>query len=204
MGTVIDPNAEINRLRDLMPATGRMKTRLQLSENQPCLIAAPSPRPWRESHPISLNLTLWEQLSQPQRDLLFLRTVCWVIGSRLLEPNWSQGLVLTGAVGAAVELARGEAVGLLLAVGLAAGAGLQIWRSSRGVKVDMAADDKAVEVAQRRGYTAAEAAQALASALEAAARIEGRPGLSADELVRCQNLRATAGLPPNLASPSGL
>lgn len=201
---MIDPNAEINRLRDLMPATGRMKTRLKLSDDQPRLIAASVPRPWRESHPISLNLTLWEQLTQPQRDLLFLRTVCWTIGSNLMQPDWYQGLMVTGVVGAAIELARGEAVGLLLAGSLATAAGLRIWRSSRGVKVEMAADDKALEVAQRRGYTAAQAAQALSSAIEAAARIEGRSGLSTDELIRCQNLRATAGLAPNLTSESSL
>jgi hypothetical protein len=190
---VIDPNAEINRLRELMPASGRMKTRLMLSETQPSLITADVPRPWNQTHPVTLNLALWQELTEPQRDLLFLRTVCWVTAVNLLKPNWYQGLAAVGAFGTLFELSQGDAVGVLVAGGLAALAGVRLWRTSRGVSVEIAADEKAVEVAQRRGYSQAEAAQALLGALEAMPRVEGHRSLSATDLIRCQNLRSLAG-----------
>ncbi|MBD0268461.1 MAG: DUF3318 domain-containing protein [Cyanobacteria bacterium Co-bin8] len=192
----MDPNAEINRLRDLMPASGRMKTRLMLSESQPGLISADVPRPWNQTHPVTLNLALWQQLTEPQRDLLFLRTICWVTAVNLLRPSWYQGLAATGIVGTLFELSQGDAVGVLTAAGLATLAGVQLWRTSRGVRVETAADEKAVEVAQRRGYTAAEAAQALLTAIETVPSIEGRSGLNAIDLIRCQNLRSLAGFSP--------
>ena len=58
------------------------------------------------------------------------------------------------------------------------------------------ADEAAIRVAQRRGYSQTEAAQHLLSAIEAVAQIEGRPSLNFTELIRCQNLRAIAGLSP--------
>ncbi|MBD0335011.1 MAG: DUF3318 domain-containing protein [Cyanobacteria bacterium Co-bin13] len=192
----MDPNAEINRLRDLMPATGRMKTRLMLNDSQPNLIRAEVPRPWNQTHPVTLNLGLWQQLTEPQRDLLFLRTVCWVTAVNLLRPDWYQGLAVTGALGTVFELSQGDAVGVLTAAGLATLAGVQLWRTSRGVRVETAADEKAVEVAQRRGYTATEAAQALLTAIEMVPRIEEHGVLSAIDLIRCQNLRAVAGFSP--------
>jgi hypothetical protein len=56
------------------------------------------------------------------------------------------------------------------------------------------ADEAAIRIAQRRGYTESDAAHHLLSALDAIAEIEGRPSLNFTELLRCQNLRAIAGL----------
>lgn len=191
---VVDPNAEVNRLRELMPASGRMKTRLLLSDRQPALITAEFPRPWRATHAVTINLALWQQLSQPQRDLLFLREVCWVTQVNLLQPSWYQALAVGGLGSAIVELVQGDGVGLLAAAGVTALAGLQLWRSIQGPKAEIAADDKAVQVAQRRGYSKVEAATALIEAIEAVPVIAGRTGLGVTDLIRCQNLRTQAGL----------
>jgi hypothetical protein len=72
----------------------------------------------------------------------------------------------------------------------------QIWRGSRSSETQLNADEAAIRVAQRRGYSQTEAAQHLLSAIEAVAQIEGRPSLNFTELIRCQNLRAIAGLSP--------
>jgi len=190
----VDPNAEIRRLRDLMPASGRMQTRLELNDRQPAVIAADLPRPWKDTHAVTLNLGLWFQLAPAQRDLLFLRQVCWVTQTRLLSPGGYQLGVLAGLGVSGLELAQGDALGVLAGAGVAALAGLQVWRSLHGPKADIAADDKAVQVAQRRGYSQADAATALMDAIEAVPTLEGRRGLSVSELIRCQNLRAQAGL----------
>ncbi|MEL6250138.1 MAG: hypothetical protein AAFR15_19250, partial [Cyanobacteria bacterium J06627_15] len=63
---------------------------------------------------------------------------------------------------------------------------------SRGKQAEVEADEAALKVAQRRGYTMAEAAAELAAAIERVAQLENRPGLSFTELLRCQNLRGYA------------
>lgn len=187
---VVDLNVEINRLRDLMPASGRMKTRLLLSDAQGRVIVAPMPRPWQQTSPITLNPGLWMQLALPQRDLLYLRTVCWLMTVNLVKPGWYQGAIAAGALGTLVEAFQGDAIGLLAAGGLAALAGTQLWRSHRGMRAEIAADNEAIRVAQRRGYSESEAAQALLSAIEAVPSLEGYSGLSVNDLLRCQNLRS--------------
>jgi hypothetical protein len=193
ISAVVNPNAEISRLKELMPASARMKTKLMLNDRQIDVIKAEFPRPWQQTHAVTLNLDLWQQLAVAERDLLFLRTVCWVTLANVLKPNWYQALAGAGLVGGIVELTQGDAVGILAAGGVTALAAWQIWRGVRGPQIEIAADDKAVQVAQRRGYDQAEAANALLRALEAVPPLEGRPVLNVNELIRCQNLRVQAG-----------
>ena len=87
-------------------------------------------------------------------------------------------------------------MGIVVATGLSAIAGTQIWRSTRSAQTELDADENAIKVATRRGYTEAEAAQHLLAALDAVAEVEGRSGLNFTELIRSQNLKAIAGLSP--------
>jgi hypothetical protein len=190
---MVNPDPEIRRLLDLMPASGRMLTKLVSRPNQAAVIDKTFPLPWHRSRPVYINFDLWGQLSRPQRDLLLLRTVCWLTGVRWFQPSIYQGLVVAGLVGTLVELSQGDAVGAVTAGGLTALAGTQIWRGSQGPETDLAADEAAVSVAQRRGYNEREAAFHLAEAIEVVAAIERRGGLDFTELLRCQNLRALAG-----------
>lgn len=192
----INPDAEIRHLLDLMPASGRMMARLGGDPRQSAVIETPFPLPWKPTRPISINFQLWEQLSRQQRDLLLLRTVSWACNVRWFRPDLNQGMVVAGLVGAGVELAQQDAVGIVLAGGLAAIGLRRIWQSNRRSEVELEADETAVRVATRRGYTEAEAARALAEAIATAAQLEGRPGLNFMELVRCQNLKAIAKQSP--------
>ncbi|MEB3267843.1 MAG: DUF3318 domain-containing protein [Leptolyngbya sp.] len=184
----VNTNAEITRLRDLMPASARMNTRLLLDDRLTCVIQVPFPRPWRRSHPITLNWVLWQSLSLPQRDLLFLQAVSWLGAVRLLKPEPYQIVTVLGAVGGLFEIFQGDAVGTLAAGGLGAIAASQIWRSRQGAQSQLEADDAAIRVAQRRGYSEREAVQHLLSALERVPMIEGR-ALNYSELLRTQSLR---------------
>ncbi|MEM8805074.1 MAG: DUF3318 domain-containing protein [Cyanobacteria bacterium P01_G01_bin.38] len=187
-------NEEIPRLRDLLPASGRMKTRIVTNPRQMEVIKAAFPKPWKKSHPISINFDLWQALSIAQRDLLFLREATWIETVQPLRIDVYQGVAAAGVLGFLVELSQFDAIGILTAGGLTAFAGAQIWRNSRGNQAEVAADEAAIKVAQRRGYTEATAAQELLSAIEAAVRLEGRSNLSFAELTRTQNLRAIANL----------
>jgi len=188
------PDSEIRRLIEIMPASGRMTAKLVSAPDQKTAIWAEFPKPWKKARPITINFDLWGQLSPPQRDLILLRTVSWLTAHKLFKPELYQGLVAAGGFGLLVELFQGDAIGVVAAGGLAVVAGGQIWRSSRSPKVELEADEAAIRVAQRRGYSESDAARHLFSGIETIARIEGRPSMSFTELMRCQNLKAIAGL----------
>lgn len=193
---VMEPTAEIRRLLDIMPASGRMMTKIVSKPEQSQVIDSSLPLPWNRERLIFINFDLWRRLSKPQRDLLLLRNVSWLTGVKWFKPDVYQGVVLAGFLGAIVELMQTDTVGVLVAGGLTAIATTQIWRSSRSSQTELNADEVAIRVAQRRGYNETEAAQHLLSAIESVAKIEGRSGLDFIELIRHQNLRAIAGLSP--------
>jgi len=192
----MNPEPEIRRLLDLMPASGRMLTKIVSKPQQTTVIESPFPLPWSQERPIFVNFDLWRRLPKPQRDLLMLRTVSWLIGIKWFKLDLYQGVVLAGLLGGIVELVQGDAVGVVLSTSLSAIASTQIWRSTRSTESELDADAGAIKVATRRGYTESEAAQHLLSAIEAVAQIEGRSGLNFTELIRCQNLRVIAGFSP--------
>ena len=190
----MNPEPEIRRLIDLMPASGRMLTKIVSKPQQNRVIESPFPPLWSQERSIYINFDLWRRLPKPQRDLLLLRSVCWLISIKWFKPDLYQGVVLAGLLGSIVELAQGDAVGVVVATGLSAIAGTQIWRSTRSSQAELDADQNAIKVAIRRGYTETEAAQHLLAAIDSVAQIEGRSGLNFTELIRSQNLKAIAGL----------
>ena len=190
---MVNTNAEITRLKDLMPASGRMKTRIAIEDRQSTLIEAPFPRPWQRSHSVSINWRLWQELSVSQRDLLFLHHVCWLTSVSLLKPGLYQGVAVAGAVGTLLELFQTDAVGILAAGGLTAIAATQVWRSNTSNQAKLDADDAAIRVAQRRGYSERDAVRHLLEAVEAVPMIEGRGGMNYTELLRAQKLKSMLG-----------
>ena len=192
----MEPTAEIRRLLDVMPASGRMMTQIISKPEQAQVIDSSFPLPWNQVRPIFINFDLWRRLSKPQRDLLLLRTVNWLTGVKWFKPDVYQGILVAGLLGTMVELVQADAVGVVVASGLTALAGTRIWRINRSSEAELNADVAAIRVAQRRGYTETEAAQHLLSAIEAVAQVEKRSSLDFTELIRCQNLRAIAGLSP--------
>jgi hypothetical protein len=190
----MESDFEIRRLLEVMPASGRMMTKLISKPEQSVVIDCPFPMPWMRERPIWINFDLWVRLAKPQRDLLILRTASWLMGVKWFRPNLYQGLLLAGLVGTVVELVQADPVGSIVAGGLTAIAGTQIWRNNHSTERELEADEAALRVAQRRGYSESDAARHLLTAIEAVAEIEGRPSLNFIELLRCQNLKAIAGL----------
>jgi Protein of unknown function (DUF3318) len=192
----MEPNVEIRRLLDVMPASGRMTTKIVSKPEQAKVINASFPQPWNQARPIYINFDLWCRLAKPQRDLLLLQMVSWLTGVKWFKPNVYQGVVLAGLLGGLLEASQSDVVGVAVAGGLSAIAAFRIWRTNKSQESELNADAAAIRIAQRRGYSEAEAAQHLLSAIEAVAKIEGRSALNFTELIRCQNLRAIAGLSP--------
>jgi len=190
----MNPDSEIRRLLDMMPASGRMKTKIVSQPQQATAIDYPLPWPWTQERLIRINFELWNQLTVPQRDLILLSAVHWLTASNWLKPDWYQGLFLAGTAGGIVELVQGDAIGTVVAAGLSAIALNQIRRTNRSLERELEADAAAIRVAQRRGYSEAEAAKHLLSGIQAIARLQGQAGPTFNQLIRCQNLRAIAGL----------
>lgn len=188
------PETEIRRLLDIMPASGRMMTKIVSKPEQANVIDTPFPLPWAQERPIFINFDLWRRLPTPQRDMLILRTVSWIVSIKWFKPDLYQGVALAGLLGAMVQIVQGDAVGVVVAGGLSAIAGSQIFSANRSSQTELNADEAAIKVALRRGYSEVEAASHLLSAIEGVAKMERRQALNFTELVRCQNLRAIAGV----------
>lgn len=191
----MNPEPEIRRLLDVMPASGRMTTKLISKPEQRLVIDAPFPMPWTGDRPIYINFDFWSRLSRPQRDLLILRTVNWLGAVKWFQPNLNFGLVAAGLLGTGVELMQQDFVGVAVASALSAIAATQIWRNNHSTSMELDADERALQIAQRRGYSETDAAEYLLSAIESVAQFEKRP-LSFIELLRGQSLRAIAGISP--------
>ncbi|WP_231948111.1 DUF3318 domain-containing protein [Phormidesmis priestleyi] len=190
---MMNPEPEIRRLLDVMPASGRMTTKLISKPEQRLVIDAPLPMPWMRDRPIYINFDFWSRLSRSQRDLLILRTVSWLGAVKWFQPNLNFGLVAAGLLGTGVELMQQDFVGVAVASALSAIAATQIWRNNHSTSIELDADERALQVAQRRGYSETDAARSLLSAIESVAQFEKRP-LSFIELLRGQSLRAIAGI----------
>ena len=188
---------EISRLLDIMPASGRMTTKIISKPPQTRVIDAPFPVPWRwESRPIYVNFDLWRHLSRGERDLVLLREVSRLTQVRWFKPDLYQGIALAGLIGGTVEMVQADALGMIVAGGLSAIACRQIWISHRSVERELEADEAAIKVAQRRGYGEVEAAQYLLSSITAIAQLEGHASLGFTELIRSQHLKSMANLSP--------
>ncbi len=188
----MNPEPEIRRLLDLMPASGRMHCKIVSRPLQPKVIHYNPALPWGDRL-IEVNFSLWSQLPRPSRDLLMLRAVAWFNLGQLIKLDLYQALAVAGLVGAVVEFIQLDPVGLIVAGGLSAFGGLQAWRNTRGLAIEVEADKEALRLAQRRGYGEDEAATALLAAINRVAELENRPTLDFEELVRSQNLKILAG-----------
>ncbi len=191
----METNSEIRRLVDIMPASGRMSTRILSKPSQSVVIASSFPLPWQRQRLIEINFDLWRRLTPAQRDLVLLRTVSWLGAIRWFEFGPWQGLGALGTGGALGQLLQGDVVGGTVALGLLGAASWQIWQQNHRPSLDIDADQEAVRVAQRRGYQQAEAIRHLLEALEKIPELEGRSGLNFSELLRLQNLRSLAKTP---------
>ena len=183
-------DAEILRLRELLPASGRMWIDIMPTAGLGTAIASPFPYPWQRRRRIEINVALWLTMPRPQRDLLMLRQCCWLMGVRWFVPNWYQAVMVLGLVNGAIELGQADALGVLVSGGLVGVAGAQVWRLNRRSEREIEADREAIVTARRRGYDREAAARHLLDGIEAAARLAGRPGLEFNEVLRCQHLRS--------------
>lgn len=185
---------EILRLQDLLPASWRMTTVISSTTDQSQAIASTPVTPWASDTKISLSPKLWLQLGLKERDLLLIREVAWRQRGQWLKFGAYQTVVVLALSSTIMQFAQGDTVGVAVGAGLLAIASNQIWRKNRSSQVEIEADNEALSVAVKRGYPEVAAARNLLDGILAMAKLEGRNELEFVELIRCQNLRAIAGL----------
>jgi Protein of unknown function (DUF3318) len=191
----MEPTVEIRRLLDVMPASGRMMTKIISKPEQQKVMESPFPLPWNQTRPIWINFDLWRRFSRPQRDLLLLSQVCWLMNVKWFKPDLYQGIAVAGLLAGTFQFSQGDSMGILVSGGLSAIALYQVWRTTRSNQAILDGDEAAIKVAIRRGYEESEAARYLFEAIELVSQLERRP-LDFTDLVRCQNLKAIAGISP--------
>jgi hypothetical protein len=187
-------NEEIARLRDLLPASWRMTTSIKSKPEQIELISSSQILPWAKGTEIEINFRLWRQLVEAERDLLLLREISWRQQTKWLQVGIYQGVGAMAIVGGIVETVQGDVTGIAISILLGTIGINQILRGNKSSQAQVLADNEAIAVAQKRSYGEAEAAKALLEAIPAAAKLSGRDKPEFTELIRCQNLKAIAGL----------
>ncbi|MEM7556771.1 MAG: DUF3318 domain-containing protein [Cyanobacteria bacterium P01_A01_bin.84] len=197
----MEPNLEIRRLLNLLPASGlsssrKMAIKVVNKPEQRKVIDEIFPLPWDRERLIYINFDLWQHLTRQQRDLIFLRTVCWLMEVKWLQLDLNQGLVLVGIIAGLIESSQQDVVGVAVSLGLITFALFNIWKKNKSQDSEINADIAAIRIPTRRGYSQVEAAEYLLSAIETIAELEKHPNLDFIDLIRIQNLRAIAGLSP--------
>ncbi|MFS8778713.1 DUF3318 domain-containing protein [Synechococcus sp. W70.1] len=180
---------EIERLRDLLPASFRAWIKVVPHSGGERLLVSRRQAPWQPQGTIAIDFRRWQGIPQPHRDLLFLREVGWLSHRNWLQPGFYQLLALFGGITTLVELSLQHPFSALLAGGITALSVRQIWQSLNRESAPFDADEFALRRAQFRGYTRQEAAQHLAEALEQTLKLDPSDILTA---LRLQRLRTIA------------
>lgn len=126
---------------------------------------------------IQIDLARWDQLAKDQRNLLFWHEVARIQNDTIPRDGWEMAALAIGLGGAVGELWVQDGLLLLLAVGLCGFSGWRLYQRNNGEKVlkqAIEADEKAIALATRFGYTLPNAYKSLGSALKIL--VEQTPG----------------------------
>ena len=118
---------------------------------------------------IQIDLAKWDNLAIDQRNLLFWHEVAQIQNDTIPREGWEMAALAIGLGGAVGELWVQDGLLLLLALALCGISGYRLWQKNNGEKtlIDaMEADEKAIMLATRFGYTLPNAYKSLGSALK--------------------------------------
>ena len=118
---------------------------------------------------IQIDLAKWDNLAIDQRNLLFWHEVARIQNDTIPREGWEMAALAIGLGGAVGELWVQDGLLLLLALALCGISGYRLWQKNNNEKtlVDaIAADEKAIALATRFGYSLPNAYKSLGSALK--------------------------------------
>ncbi|MCW6053604.1 DUF3318 domain-containing protein [Microcoleus sp. A2-C5] len=160
--------SEIRRLKNILPPELQSWVTVEKTiEVNPTLIR--SEEIGKDQVEIQIDLIRWEQLAMDQRNLLFWHEVARIQNDTIPRDGWEMAALAIGLGGAVGELWVQDGLLLLLAVSLCGVSGWRLYQKNNGdksLKEAVDADEKALALATRFGYTLPNAYKSLGSALK--------------------------------------
>ncbi|MBD2329487.1 DUF3318 domain-containing protein [Alkalinema sp. FACHB-956] len=160
--------SELRRLKTLLPPELQSWVTIEVATAvNPPLIT--SEEIGRDEIEIQIDMPKWDQLAIDQRNLLFWHEVGRVQADTVPRDGWEMAALAIGLGGAVGELWVQDGLLLLLAMGLSGFAGWRLYNKNNGEKVlkeAIEADERAIALATRFGYTLPNAYKSLGSALK--------------------------------------
>jgi hypothetical protein len=160
--------SELRRLKTLLPPELQSWVTVEGStEVNPPLIRCEEIG--RDEIEIQIDLAKWENLAIDQRNLLFWHEVARVQNDSIPREGWEMAALAIGLGGAVGELWVQDGLLLILALGLCGISGYRLWRKNNGdktLKESLEADEKAIALATRFGYSLPNAYKSLGSAFK--------------------------------------
>jgi hypothetical protein len=159
---------ELRRLRTILPPELQSWVTVESSTStNPPLITCEEIG--KDQVEVQINLVRWDQLAKDQRNLLFWHEVARIQNDTIPRDGWEMAALAIGLGGAVGELWVQDGLLLLLATGLCGFSGWRLYQrnnTQQSVELATAADQKAIALATRFGYTLPNAYKSLGSALK--------------------------------------
>lgn len=159
---------ELRRLRTILPPELQSWVTVEASTStNPPLITCEEIG--KDQVEVQIDLARWDQLAKDQRNLLFWHEVARIQNDTIPRDGWEMAALAIGLGGAVGELWVQDGLLLLLAMGLCGFSGWRLYQrnnTQQSVELATAADQKAIALATRFGYTLPNAYKSLGSALK--------------------------------------
>jgi len=160
--------SEIRRLKNILPPELQSWVTVEKTiEVNPTLIR--SEEIGKDQVEVQIDLIRWEQLAMDQRNLLFWHEVARIQNDTIPRDGWEMAALAIGLGGAVGELWVQDGLLLVLALSLCGVSGWRLYQKNNGeksLKEAVDADEKALALATRFGYTLPNAYKSLGSALK--------------------------------------
>lgn len=160
--------SELRRLKTLLPPELKSWVTVEgATAVSPLLIT--SEELGRDQVEIQIDLVQWEQLALDQRNMLFWHEVARVQNDTIPKDGWEMAALAIGLGGAVGELWVQDGLLLLLALALCGVSGFRLYQRNNAMKTlkeAKEADEKAIALATRFGYSLPNAYKSLGSALK--------------------------------------
>ncbi len=159
---------ELRRLKTLLPPELQSWVIVEgTTEVNPPLIR--SEEIGKDEIEIQIDLGKWDNLAIDQRNLLFWHEVAKIQNDTIPREGWEMAALAIGLGGAVGELWVQDGLLLLLALALCGVSGYRLWQKNNNEKTiqeAIEADEKAIALATRFGYSLPNAYKSLGSALK--------------------------------------
>ncbi len=160
--------SELRRLKGLLPPELQSWVTVEgTTEVNPALVRCEEIG--KDQVEIQIDLVKWDSLAIDQRNLLFWHEVARIQNDTIPKDGWEMAALAIGLGGAVGELWVQDGLLLILALSLCGVSGWRLYQKNSGEKLArelIEADEKAIALAQRFGYSLPNAYKSLGSALK--------------------------------------